>query len=83
MDSHFVHRGRAAEMKDGNPLNEVRMLCDSIMNNRSVLRADKTISYDVSKSVLKVDIGDEIKLNETDFKRLSSAYFTEIEKKYL
>jgi hypothetical protein len=30
LDHHFVHRNRTVEGKDGNPLNEVRMLCDAI-----------------------------------------------------
>ncbi len=29
LDNYFVHRARALEKKDGNPLNEVRMLCNS------------------------------------------------------
>ena len=45
--------------------------------------ADKAIKFDPAKSVLKYRIGDEIKLNEADFKRLSAAYFAEIEGKYL
>ncbi len=70
-------------MKDGNPLNEVRMLCNSMMNNHNMMGADKTIKYDPAKSVLKYRVGDEIKLNEADFIRLSSAFFAEIESKYL
>ncbi len=31
---YFVHRGRHTEGKDGNPLTEVRMLCDAIMETR-------------------------------------------------
>jgi len=70
-------------MKDGNPLNEVRMLCNSMMTNHNILGADKTIKYDPAKSVLKYRFGDQIKLNEADFTRLSGAFFAEIERKYL
>ncbi|MDD5320091.1 MAG: hypothetical protein PHD43_05650 [Methylococcales bacterium] len=83
LECYFVHRARAIEKKDGNPLNEVRMLCNSMLNNHNRVCADKTIKFDPAKSVLKHRIGDEIKLNEADFIRLSSAFFTEIESKYL
>ena len=83
LECYFVHRARVMEKKDGNPLNEVRMLCNSMMNNNNRMCADKTIKFDPAKSVLKYQIGDEIRLNEADFIRLSSAYFAEIESKYL
>jgi len=83
LDSYFVHRARAKENKDGNLLNEVRMLCNSMMNNNNRMCADKTIKFDPAKSVLKYRAGDEIKLNPADFIRLSSAFFAEIESKYL
>lgn len=51
LDSYFVHRLRAMEMKDGNPLNEVRMLCSSMMNNNNIMCADKTIKYDPAQSL--------------------------------
>ena len=83
LDSYFVHRARAIEKKDGNPLNEVRMLCDSIMNHNGRMSADKTIKYDAAKAVLKYRIGDAISLNVADFTRLSAAFFAELERKYL
>lgn len=83
LDSHFIHRARALEKKDGNPLNEVRMLTSLIMNNNSVMCADKTIKYDPAKSVLKRRVGDRITLNEAEFTRLGSAFLAEIEAKYL
>lgn len=84
LDHYFNHRGRTQEKKDGNPLNEVRILCDSIMdNNNKMSDADKTIKYDPEKSVLKYNVGDEIKLNEKNFEALSKAFFTEIEKKFV
>jgi hypothetical protein len=77
------HRARGLEKKDGNPLNEVRILCNSMMNNNDLMCADKTIKFDPAKSVLKYRVGDEIKLNEADFVRLAAAFFAEIESKYL
>jgi len=83
LDGFFVHRSRTIEKKDGNPLNEVRLMCNSILQNRGVLTADKTIKYNPAKSILKLQIGDGIKLNEPDFVRLFRAFFTEIETKFL
>jgi hypothetical protein len=83
LEGFFVHRSRALEQKDGNPLNEVRMLCDSILQHRGVMSADKTIKYNPAKSVLKLQIGEEIKLMESDFVALFRAFFAEIETKFI
>ena len=83
LECYFVHRARGKEGKDGNPLNEVRMLCNSIMNHDAVMSTDKTIKYDPAKSVLKHKIGEEVKVNEKGFMLLSAAFFAEIENKYL
>jgi hypothetical protein len=82
LDYYFVHRTRAMEGKDGNPLNEVRMLCNSILRNDSVLAADKSIKYKPETSVLKLKIGDPIRLDEAQFVALSNAFFDEIEIKF-
>ena len=71
LDRLFVHRARGLEGKDGNPLNEVRMLCDSILQKDGVMTAD--IKFDPAKSVLRLQPGDEIRLSEADFVRLSNA----------
>jgi hypothetical protein len=78
LDRYFVHRMRGLEKKDGNPLNEVRMLCDSIMINNNIMSLDNTIKYDPAKSVLKYKVGDEIKLNEKDFELISEAFFQKL-----
>jgi hypothetical protein len=82
LDRYFVHRTRGLEGKDGNPLNEVRMLCNSILENESTLTADKTIKYDPAKTVLSIPIGARIELKEYDFNRLAAAFFAEIENKF-
>jgi hypothetical protein len=33
LDRYFVHRLRVVAGKDGNPLNEIELLTDSLMNN--------------------------------------------------
>jgi hypothetical protein len=83
LENHFVHRSRTMEGKDGNPLNEVRILCNSTMNNNNKMCTDKTIKFNPAKSVLKYQVGDEIKLNKAGFLQLSNAFFAEIESKYL
>ena len=82
LDHYFVHRVRKNEGKDGNPLNEVRVLCDSLTDNDGVLAADKTIRLDPEKSILGLEVGDEIKLTEADFRRLADGFLAEIESGY-
>jgi hypothetical protein len=83
LDHLFVHRLRTVEGKDGNPLNEVRLLCDAMMNNHNIMGADKTIKFDPAQSVLKYEVGDQIELHEADFILLYRAFFAEIESKFL
>ncbi|WP_374017634.1 hypothetical protein ABU162_26480 [Paenibacillus thiaminolyticus] len=64
------------EKKDGNPMNKVRMLCNSITNHNNTINADKTIKLDPAKSVLNYKFGDEITLNAEEFERLPLAFFS-------
>lgn len=92
LDHMFVHRLTGIEGKDGNPLNEVRVLCNSILLNRGKLQVDKlpgwpnsavaSIKLPPETSVLKLRAGDDVKLSEADFVRLAEAFFAEIEKRY-
>ena len=82
LDAYFMHRTRAIEGKDGNPLNEVRMLCTSILENSGVLAVDKTIKYRPEASVSKLDIGDEIRLDHAQFQALYEGFFAELERRF-
>jgi hypothetical protein len=82
LDNYFVHRSRTLEGKDGKPLNEVRLLCNSILRNDNVLCDHKTIRFKPEASVLKLQVGEEIRLDQADFRLIFGAFFAEIEKKY-
>lgn len=89
----FVHRLSGAEGKDGNPLNEVRVLCNSLLFNQGKVQVERLKAWPMSavsgltlppeRSVLKLKPGAEVKVNEADFARLAKAFFAEIEKKYV
>lgn len=82
LDHFFLHRQRSFEGKAGGPLNELRMLCDSIKENDGVLAGNSTIKYDPAKSVTGIAVGQKIVLDDKAYERLSEAVFGEIEKSY-
>ncbi len=82
LDRYFVHRLRVVTGKDGNPLNEVELISDSLMNNGGVLKGSNVIRYVPEKSVLGYRVGDRIALSADDFRRLSDAFFTDLEQKF-
>src|SRR3954464_2666076 len=77
LDRPFVHRVRMVTGKDGNPLNEVELVVDSLMNNAGILRDNNVINLKPAESVLKLDIGDAISLSREQFERLSAAFLAE------
>jgi hypothetical protein len=83
LDRYFVHRVRPVTGKDGNPLNEVELLTDSLMNNDGVLRTGNVIKLIPEESVLKLKAGDRIRLGAAQFERLSKAFFAELKSKFL
>ncbi len=83
LDAYFVHRARGLELKDGNPLNEVRVMCNSMMQHDDLLTADKSIKLSPEQSVCGIAFGERIVLDESSFGRLSTAFFDEIRRKYL
>jgi hypothetical protein len=93
LDYMFVHRLTGIEGKDGNALNEVRILCNSILLNNNKLQIDKLPGWPNSagsgmklpreKSILKLQPGKQIQVSESDFMRLSNAFFEEIENRYM
>ena len=83
LDRYFVHRIRPVTGKDGNALNEVELIADSLMNNEGVFRGNNVIKYVPESSVVGLRTGDAIKLEAADFERLSDAFFDELKRKFL
>ena len=82
LEATFVHRTRALEGKDGNALNEVRLLCNSLLHHKGILRPDRTNRYLPEESVLNFDLGDAIRLDLAGFRKLTKAFFEEIRARY-
>jgi len=83
LDRYFVHRIRPVTGKDGNPLNEVELIAESLMTNGGVFQANKVIRYVPAEAVLGLEPGSHIQLTADDFARLSSAFFGELERRFL
>jgi hypothetical protein len=77
LDARF--RPRAGD--GGGPLDEVRLLVDSLTTHRGVMAADPAGAYDPAASVLKIDPGDRIALNADDFEAVAAAFLRQIELK--
>lgn len=82
LDASFVHRMRGQEGKDGNPLNEVRMLADSILTNGAVFAADSTIKFKPEASVTNLAFGEPVALDKATFAKLANAVLAEIESRF-
>lgn len=83
LDRFFVHRIRSVSGKDGNPLNEVELLTESLIAGDSTLRGNNVIKLKPEQSVLKLDVGDNIDLRANDFERLYKAFLTDLEAKFV
>lgn len=83
LDARFTHRVRNQEGKDGNPLNEVRVLCEAITENGAVMVAPiKSVKLKPETSVLGLAEGDAIALDRAAFATIADAYLAELAARY-
>ncbi|GAA2157861.1 hypothetical protein FHX52_2531 [Humibacillus xanthopallidus] len=82
LEGYFVHRLRGVEGKDGNALNEVRVLARSLMENGGTLMEDPQIPLDPERAVLGLKAGEPVRLTLQEYTRLSDAFFRELERRF-
>jgi hypothetical protein len=82
LDHSFMHRLRGKEGKDGNPLNEVRMLAASLLENDGVMTKDNTIKYDAARSITGIAIGERIVIDRRQFEALADGFFDAIAERF-
>ncbi|MEO8243147.1 MAG: hypothetical protein ABI832_12630 [bacterium] len=81
LEGWFVHRLRGAEGKDGNAMNEVRLLAQGVTAG-GLFPEDKTIKWRPDASVTGYQAGDRIALSEEVFSRLAEVFLDGIAKTY-
>jgi hypothetical protein len=82
LDRAFVHRLRAVEGKDTNPLTEVGLIAVSLVEHDGVMTPAKGIKYVPGTSVLGIAAGDRIRLTVGDTEKLASAFLAELEARF-
>jgi hypothetical protein len=83
LDAWFAQRDPDLEGDDGNPMNEVRVIADSVIGNSGILRVSGPISWAPERTVLRFAVGDAVELTANGFERLAAAYLAAIENTYL
>jgi hypothetical protein len=83
LDRYFVHRLRVVTGKDGNPLNEVAVLAESLLVDGGTVRPSSGIKLDREQAVLGLAPGDPIALSAADVERLAEAFLGEIEARFV
>lgn len=79
LDRWFSLRNPKVEGRDGNPLNEVRAIAESVTEHGAVMTVPRGIKLGAEASVLGFEPGEEISLDGDAFGRLFDAFLAEVE----
>jgi hypothetical protein len=83
LDAWFVHRARGKEGKDGNPMNEVRVLCAAIVDHGGTLTPPSGIRLRPATSVLGLEPGPEVAVDADGFARLADGFLAAVQRAYV
>jgi hypothetical protein len=82
LDRRFVHRVRPVSGKDTNPVTELELLAEGLIDHDGVLTPTKVIKYQPERTVLGLQPGEAITIDAAAFERLAEAFFTELEARF-
>ncbi|HEY2053875.1 MAG TPA: hypothetical protein VGH14_08080 [Solirubrobacterales bacterium] len=82
LDRWFGIRNPKVEGRDGNPINEVRVIAESVTEHGAVLTIPKGIRLSPEAAVLGFEPGEEISLDGDAFERLFDAFLAEVEERF-
>lgn len=82
LDRWFALRNPKVEGRDGNPVNEVRVLAESVVEHGAVMTVPKGIKLRAEGSVLGFEEGEELSLDGDAFELLFDAFLAEVEGKF-
>lgn len=83
LDAAFVHRSADVALDDGNPLNEVRLVAASLLENDEIMGTGSQIVMAPQESVLSLAEGGSIRLDHGSFMKLAAAFFADLEAKFV
>jgi hypothetical protein len=82
LDRFFVHRLRLVAGKDGNPLNELELLAEALIQNGGILRESSVIKLVPEDSLSGIGYGERVELGADQFERLADAFFAELQARF-
>ena len=82
LEGWFVHRARAQEGKDGNVLNEVRLLALGVTENGGRFPEPGAVRWRHEQSLTGLRPGDPIRMTEALFSKLAEAFLAAMAERF-
>jgi hypothetical protein len=83
LDRYYVHRLRVTSGKDGNALNEVELLTESLLRGDGVFHTNNVIRYVPEQAIVKLRPGEPVQLSVDELDQLTEAFFSTLEQKFV
>ena len=82
LDRPFVHRVRMVTGTEATALNELELICDSLLSGDGVFRLGTVVKYAPETSIVGLEEGAHVRLTADQFERLADAVFAELDAKF-